>query len=451
IYANVSLPMPQEWLDESWPSDISYPELLDRYRQVQDMMEVSPYPLDREPYSGTLKTLAHQKAAADTGGDFSLPALAVNFNGPPGHQSQNKHGALQTSCVLCCECDVGCNVHAKNTLDLNYLFVAEKRGADVKPNHEVRMIRPLEEGYAVEGRRLENGQWVAFSLQSRYLVLAAGALGSTELLLRYQKGSGKQLSPMLGRRFSGNGDFLSFVRRAKQRIEPTYGPVITSASRYELPGPGGPSNQGGFFIEDAGFPTFLAYYLDGSIPNANTYVRLLKTVYRYVGRQFGWVKEIRVGDDISRIIESEKATQNIHVLLGMGRDVPDGVMTLNDQQELEVAWELRSSRPYFDRLVKTMEGMGKSLGGKTEKNIIWLLRKVITVHPLGGCVMGDSPSTGVVNSAGQVFNDEAMYVADGSIVPAPIGANPSLTIAALSERIAQGMVARLKQGSAQPE
>jgi len=447
IYANVSMPMPEEWLDENWPSDIPYSELLARYQQVQDMMEVATYPIDREPYRNTLKTLAHQRATEATKGEFSLPKLAVNFNGPPGRQSLNKHGALQTSCILTGECCIGCNVHAKNTLDLNYLFVAEKHGADIKTNYEVKMIRPLEEGYEVEGRRLEDGKWVAFKLQCRYLVLSAGCLGSTELLLRYQRNSGRRLSPMLGRRFSGNGDFLSYIGGLKQRIEPTYGPVITSAAKYVHNDPRGPIKEGGFFIEDAGLPLILAYYLEGTIPNTGAFAEVAKTIFRYIGRKFGWVNEIRIGDDISRIVAAEKITENIHVLLGMGRDVPDGMMKLNDRGDLELNWKLRSSKPFFDHMVKVMGDMGKALGGKTEENLIWLLKKVITVHPLGGCVMGDRPDKGVVNSTGQVFNEDGMYVADGSIVPSSIGANPSLTIAALSERIAEGMVERLKQGA----
>ena len=85
---------------------------------------------------------AHQRAAIATGGEYIPLNIAVNFNGDPWTVAPNKHGALQTSCVLCGECDIGCNFHAKNTLDLNYLFVAEKRGAVVMANHNVTSIRP---------------------------------------------------------------------------------------------------------------------------------------------------------------------------------------------------------------------------------------------------------------------------------------------------------------------
>ena len=445
IYANVSLPMPEEWLDESWPGDISYAELSARYEQVQDMTEVAQYPIDRDPYRGTPKTVAHETATTAAGGEFFYPSLAVNFNGPPGQMAPNKHGAMQTSCTLVGECDFGCNVHAKNTLDLNYLFVAQKHGADIRTDHHVTAIRSVEDGYEVAGERLEQGEWEPFTLRSRYVVVAAGTLGSTRLLLRYQRDAGRALSPMLGHRFSGNGDFLSYVLGTRQRDEPTLGPVITSAGKFA-----GDDASGGFFVEDAGLPIFLAYYLEGSFQAATVPKRLAKAIFPYLFRygllKLGLLKERNTGDDVAKILSAFKTTENLHLLLGMGRDVPDGVMSLEDDGTLELDWELKSSRPYFDRMVQVMGDMGRGLGGKTQENPMWAwpFRKVVTVHPLGGCAMGEGPETGVVDSMGQVFGEDGLYVADGAIVPSPIGANPSLTIAALAERIAEGLAARVQ-------
>ncbi len=250
---------------------------------------------------------------------------------------------------------------------------------------------------------------------------------------------------MLGHRFSGNGDFLSYVQGTTEPIEPTLGPVITGAAKYVHDDPKGPIKKGGFFIEDAGYPRILAYYFEGAIPSLGTIRKTAKAILRYVGRQFGLVKEIRPGDDFARVVKTRKFTRFMHVMLGMGRDVPDGVMTLNDTGDLELNWRLKSSRGYFNHLYRVMQQMGKSLGGKTRANPMWLLKKVITVHALGGCVMAESRDKGVVDTDGKVFGEDGLYVADGSIVPSPVGANPSLTIAALSEIIAERLVNRIRQ------
>jgi cholesterol oxidase len=125
----------------------------------------------------------------------------------------------------------------------------------------------------------------------------------------------------------------------------------------------------------------------------------------------------------------------------MGRDVPDGRLVLRDDR-LDSEWKIDKSKDYFDRLQKTMKAMANVWNARYSDNPLWYLdHRVITVHPLGGAPMGRDSKEGVVDSSGRVFDYPGLYVADGSVMPGPVGANPALTIAALSDRFADRLLA----------
>jgi cholesterol oxidase len=107
---------------------------------------------------------------------------------------------------------------------------------------------------------------------------------------------------------------------------------------------------------------------------------------------------------------------------------------------LELDWTKNKSSRYFESLRYEMERVSKQLGAKFVDDPIWYLSRVITAHPLGGCPMGRNKEEGVVDAGGQVFGYEGLYVADGSVMPGPAGANPSLTIAALADLFADGIL-----------
>jgi cholesterol oxidase len=129
-------------------------------------------------------------------------------------------------------------------------------------------------------------------------------------------------------------------------------------------------------------------------------------------------------------------------MIGMGRDIPDGNMTLRGSK-LDVDWRKIKSGPFFDRLRDTARRIAGELGADFEDNPTWYLGRVITVHPLGGCPMGRDEREGVVDPYGEVFNYPGLYVADGSVMPGPVGPNPSLTIAALADRIAKRLLEKI--------
>jgi len=204
------------------------------------------------------------------GRDPTAPPLEI------GGQERNRYGAVQTSCVYCGECICGCNYHAKNTVDLNYLYVAENRhGAEVWPECLAEEIVPVGAsgaddpaaggtyGYRVKYRDLKARATGA--ILTKRVVVSAGCLGSTELLLRCKHASGTllRISDRLGRHFSGNGDFLSFLIGGFQG-NPTYGPTITQRTDYNLFNDF--ASKRAFILEDASYPPFLGWFVEGIKP-----------------------------------------------------------------------------------------------------------------------------------------------------------------------------------------
>lgn len=462
IYANVLYRMPEDFF-KSWPAPYSRSQLDPYYDKVLDMMEASPYPYGSNPYyrntpkTTILKRMAEEVAPPDeaaTPTQFVLPPLAVRFQGSfPGHQSHNKHGALQSRCTKCGDCDIGCNIQAKNTLDLNYLFRAQNlRGAgalSLRTHAEVVRIEPLQVGYKVI-YKIPEMPLQEQVLTGRNVVLSAGSVGSTTLLLRMKKeGLLPNLNIWLGKKWSGNGDLLGMIFGSPENIDATNGPVITAAIEYKTHGyPDGYPH--GMYIQEAGYPVGLSWYLSGKVPQfsgtAGLGILVLRNLKNYVTKKMGLgPKSSRnIGDELAQIIDRGDFTQKAFILLGMGRDKPDGEITLDDRNHAVIKWKLNGSRFHFDRLRQQMQKIAKSLGGTYFDNPLTHLNKVISVHPLGGCPMGATAESGLVGPQGEVFGYPGLYVVDGSILPTSTGPNPSLTIAAVAELIAEQIPARSK-------
>jgi cholesterol oxidase len=126
-------------------------------------------------------------------------------------------------------------------------------------------------------------------------------------------------------------------------------------------------------------------------------------------------------------------------MLAMGRDIPDGVMRLTDGG-LDIDWTTATSDAYFGRVERAVKTIADALDASYSNTPLWLFKRVITVHPLGGCPMGHHAGEGVVDDRGQVFGFRGLFVIDGSALPGPVGPNPSLTIAAVADRAAEVMV-----------
>jgi cholesterol oxidase len=168
---------------------------------------------------------------------------------------------------------------------------------------------------------------------------------------------------------------------------------------------------------------------------------------RLLGRQHQDGSRVAGSTLLLSLLARTRYSAGVLPLLGIGRDTPDGEMRLR-AGKLDIDWRKQGSSAYFQRLRTLTRRMAAELGGRCIEGPRLFLGRLITVHPLGGCPMGRSEDEGVVDPYGQVFNYPGLYVADGSVMPGPVGTNPSLTIAALADRFADRMIESKQVSSA---
>jgi cholesterol oxidase len=434
VYSMVALEAHPSLFDRDWPAEITYAELKPYYDTVARVMNLQTVP------DGQLTQRAKltQEAAAKTGhlARFLKTPLAASFspewnydlpdpfNAKHSRTFTNAQGQEQGTCVHLGNCDIGCDVRAKNTLDLNYLALAEQRGAVVRPLHIVRTIEPIGSGYRVLFDRIEGGRLVRGEEQASRVFVAAGSLGSTELLLRCrdEHRTLSRIGALLGRRWSANANVLSTATYADgARVQQTLGPTISSAIDFS----DGATGQR-FIIEDDGFPNVLLNALRACLESG---------AKSEAGRAVLGQLEAHVrGDERSR---------NLMVWLGAGMDAGDGELTLRRplftpwKRQLDLRWSPEQSRGVVEAILAVHKSLTDATGGRLNPSATWsVFRNLLTLHPLGGCAMGTTADTGVVDHLGRVFGYQNLYVVDGAILPTPAARNPSHTIAALAERIA---------------
>jgi cholesterol oxidase len=437
IYANISCEAPASVFANGWPQEITYDELKPHYDEVAHFMNVQKVPDNQ--WTARMRLMQDGAKAIGAGDRFKKLDLAVSFDQawnydlPGCHDAAsskpfiNAQGVAQGTCVHLGNCDIGCDVDARNTLDRNYIPWAEKHGAQVRELHLVTNIEPLDAGYRVHFDRLDNEQRVAGEETARIVIVAASSLGSTELLLRCRDvtGSLPALSPFLGRDWSSNGDFLTPAFYSDRDVLPSTGPTITCAIDFLDRSQSGES----FWIEDGGFPNLVA-----------DYVKALKA-----GADPGNLRAKIMIEAFGHMLRDDDAQpfRNVMPWFAQGVDAANGVLSLqrdalDGKRSLSLDWEIEKSKPTVEAIIAMHERLSKATSGKPVVPPTWtLMNYLITPHPLGGCCMGTSPDDGVVNHAGEVFGYKNLYVADAAIIPEALGVNPSRTIGALAERIAK--------------
>jgi cholesterol oxidase len=464
IYANVFMIPPEEIFDERWPSSCTRSHLLNYYAIAKEVLGSRPIPINSDPRRTVLRQQLFEKVARESGRNSQLVDINVFFGNDfanplsIGQQDINRYGAIQTSCMYCAECDIGCNYHSKNTLDLNYLFVAEHRyQAMIRTEHLVTKIAPVNNagqddsdadgsnGYHVYYRDLSSPKQEVQRVHAMRVVVSSGSLGSTELLLRckYHFKTLPRISDHLGDSFSGNGDFLSLAFGSRFPADPNYGPVITQRIDYNLFQ--NFDREHAFILEDASYGNIVAWFAEGSKPD---FLRL--NALRHFFRDFitrwtsgkslgslGWALDDVFGGDIS---------YRTVAMLCMGIDKSNGVMSLDENHELKINWPYRDSLPLYQAILERSREFAHRIGATLFTPLPtwdWPIRNNVSVHALGGCILANDSTRGVTSadrkSFGEVFSYRNLYVADGAIVPTAVGANPTATISALSEMVAESI------------
>jgi cholesterol oxidase len=478
IYANVFLRPPEAVFEQHWPTALRRETLEPYYHVAQQVLGARPIPAwdskDPSDRRYVLRTVQFQKFAQREKLPTRLADICVYFGNdysykgsnaptPLGIQEHNRYGALQTSCTYCGECDIGCNVQAKNSLDRNYLHVAQHRyQAQIRTQAAAERIVPLNEallddpdadgrhGYRVVFRDVASGQ--EHSVTTRRVIVSAGTLGTTELLMRCRDvhRTLPRVSRRLGHSFSGNGDFLSFALDGKEEINSTYGPVITQYTDHHLFEDFDRSKA--FMLQDASFPTQAGWAAavvgPMTSPLRKAWLFLSQLCLYAFDSVYPGRKRSSVGYFLHKLF-SHDLSQYSAVMLCMGLDKADGTLRLNKAGYLDIDWPQKSSQGLYDAILSLCERFTRSIGGSFLPMPTWLrpMRNNVTVHPLGGCALADTPEQGVVSasdgSRGQVFGYTGLYVADGSLMPTALGANPAATITALSEWIAHDITAAM--------
>ena len=453
VNANVSLPPdPRIFEDPRWPQAIrdDLPALLaDGFSRAEEMLKPQPYPESAPPLAKLqgLQRSAESMADLPPGTRFYRPPINVNFEDRVNHV-----GVAQPACTLCGDCVSGCNVGAKNTVLMNYLPDAVNHGAEifteVGVSHVARHGDRWTVHFALHGAGRDLFGAPELFVSADVVVLAAGTLGSTEILLRSRE-RGLPLSDQLGHHFTGNGDVLGFGYNTDSpkdsigwggappgRLDPV-GPCIAGIIDLRAQ----PDLEQGLVIEDGSAPGALA----GVLP------AMLATSSGALGtRDASHLTMLEHAAEAIRQLESLGdggaylgAARNTQVYLVMSHDDSSGEMRLENGR-LRVEWPGVGEQDVFRHVNERLAQATAVHHGTYVPNFTWSKAfndRLVTVHPLGGCVMADDASHGVVNHKGQVFAaaegtiaHEGLYVSDGAVIPRSLGVNPLLTISALAER-----------------
>jgi cholesterol oxidase len=454
INANVSLRAdPRLFDDPAWPAGICDADLDAGYERALAMLRPRPYPDGESEWPKLNKLEAMKSAAAAFDVPLKLPPLNVSFSA-----GYSPAGVWQPGCNLCGDCVSGCNTGAKSTTLMNYLPDAVAFGARIFCGIEVRSVSPRPGGgwnvhHAPSdlGREdFEADEWI---VSAEIVVLAAGTLGSTEILFRSRE-RGLSVSSRLGHGFSGNGDVLAFGYNNDLPIDgigfgtdaPHYdfrtvarrpvGPCITGLIDLRGAEAGGADVERGMVIEEGSIPGAIAAVLPGVTAACAAALGI----------------DTDEGDTIAekaRVLESlvrgpyHGAVNHMQTFLVMSHDGAQGRLVFADDR-LGIDWPGVGEMPGFKQVDANLEKTVSATGGTYVPNPIWtewLGHDLVTVHPLGGCRMADDAADGVVDGHCRVFADTSgtavhrgLYVCDGAIMPRSLGVNPLLTISAFAER-----------------
>ncbi len=414
-----------------WPEAVlSDGRLGEGLRRAERMLGPMPVP-NPERFA---KYAAMERAAASAGTKLRLPEMTISQK-----SGRNAAGVMQQACLHCGDCWSGCNTSAKTTVAITYIADAVGHGAQVFCETRVTSIAKVGDSWALEVEDL-TGSGERRQVTAKTLVLAAGTLGTNELLLRAQR-DGLALSKRLGENFSANGDDLVFANKLAW-------PANAVATGHPLQAPLGMPPVGPHSISmiDLGDELGPAWIHDGSMLTMMARLAPYKEALNLCfDRAWRLIRGGIYGYEQSRDL----------ILYVVAHDDASGRLKLHKGNAV-VDWPDYSKSAGIVAAQKKVQAMIEAMGGVFQSNP-FVMRSFggnrIIAHPIGGCGMGEHVGQGVIAPDGRVFDPakgprgvyEGLYVCDGAAVPSAVGVSPLLTITALAERTMILAAERLKR------
>ncbi|MFC1858836.1 GMC oxidoreductase [Thermodesulfobacteriota bacterium] len=435
VYANQLLVPPDEVFERpEWGVENCKDALMPHYEAAKTMLGANP-----SPQIGIADEYLREVGTKLRGEDtFHRNDVGIYFGTPDETVPDpyfNGKGPERTGCTFCGSCMVGCPVGGKNTLDKNYLYLAQGIGADIIAETEVTGVRPWNGGYEVFTRKSTGMAHPKHTYRAKGVVFSGGVLGTVKLLMQCRKnGMLSNLSPQLGNYVRTNSEAILGVKSRDKSVDWNDQIAITSGIypddtthiemvRY---------NKGSDVLLN-----LLTLMTDGGgkIPRGVRYLgNIVKHPIRFI--KLLWPLGTAASTTVVLVMQTDENYLKLDYKprwwrLGgysMNSETPPG-------QKRAPAY-IPIGNEVTRRLAQKMDGIPLSLFPEAAFNAS------TTAHILGGCRMADSPEKGVVGLNGEIFGYPNLYVADGSVVPANLGVNPSLTITALSEYIMSQMDAK---------
>lgn len=419
VYAN-TLPTPKSnfFTSGSWAKLKNWEEELEPYYKKARTMLGATTNVKLFDSDNRLQDLASAIGKEEA---FSPTEVAVFFG------EQNKtvkdpffdgKGPDRAGCNFCGQCMTGCPHNAKNTLDKNYLFLAQQLGCEIIAEHEIRDIQPRNGGYEITFKKSTSYFRRKKKLTSKGVVLSGGVLGTTRLLMKLKKKSLPDLSDQLGQMVRTNNEALIFSVTTNKETDYTKGVAIGSIIDVDENTHLEPVRYG----RKSGFWRILMWPM---VTESNFFKRLGKLIITPFTAPVKWIRTYTVKD----------FAKQSSILLFM--------QTIDSTLSFRKGWfrigtkVTKGENP--SAFIPDAHKLAKKHAEITgAKNVVVLSETLTgipsTAHILGGCVMGRDASEGVINENNEVFGYPNMFVCDGSMISANPGVNPSLSITAISER-----------------
>ncbi|NOR86507.1 MAG: FAD-binding protein [Bacteroidales bacterium] len=420
VYAN-TLPKPKKafYNSGSWSTLANWEnELEDHYNMAHQMLGATT-----NPYLGT-SDLAFQKLSKEIGkeNNFEATKVAVYF-GEPEQTVDDPYfdgkGPTRTSCTFCGACMTGCRHNAKNTLDKNYLYLAQQLGASILSENEVVDVQVNKTGYQVSFKSSTSYFSKTKTVESKGIIFSAGVLGTIPLLLKLKNKSLPKLSKMVGHDIRSNNEALIGNITFDKSLDMSDGVAIGSIIDLDENSHIEPVRYG----HGSGFWKIL---MAPMISEKNMIKRLGKLLI------FPFLNPVRsfkmlFTDDFAKRASVILFMQHLDSTLLLQRNIFGGLKTKIGKGKAPTAF-IPEAHSIAKKYSKIINGESMVLATETISGI------PSTAHILGGAVMGKDTNNGVIDKDNKVFGYENMYVCDGSMISANPGVNPSLSITAIAER-----------------